>query len=160
MFKQLVVFIFVFNFLAPVDSIYKSKQKPNLLSKTVENSITCDFSIHKKGPHGQVVSGASLDDEIYYKIKCKPISGNCLQVVNCTLSSDEPGFQPYPIIDDNGCSLEESLFKNVQYPNHFEAGIFNPFPIRFRASSAAVVLFCVTTVVPIEHGKCTRRQCQ
>ncbi|CAI2357151.1 unnamed protein product [Caenorhabditis sp. 36 PRJEB53466] len=121
--------------------------KPNLLSKTVENSITCDFSIHKKGPNGQIVSGASLDDEIYYKIKCKPIAGNCLQVVNCTLSSDEPGFQPYPIINESGCSLEDSLFKNVQYPNHFEAGIFNPFPIRFRASSAAVVLFCMRTIL-------------
>lgn len=131
--KQLLVFIFSLTFLAPALSIYKSKQKPNLLSKTVENSITCDFSIHKKGPNGQTVSGqrenyrsydevlkaiqkvsgASLDDEIYYKIKCEPITGNCLQVVNCTLSSDEPGFQPYPIIDDYGCSLEESLFKNV-----------------------------------------------
>nr|pir hypothetical protein F46G11.2 - Caenorhabditis elegans [Caenorhabditis elegans] len=112
--NQLLVFILFLSVLAPTLSIYKSKQKPNLLSKTVDNSITCDFSIHKKGPYGQVVSGASLDDEIYYKIKCKPITGNCLQVVNCTLSSDEPGFQPYPIIDDMGCSLEESLFKNVQ----------------------------------------------
>ncbi|CAI5455256.1 unnamed protein product [Caenorhabditis angaria] len=155
--KSVIFFLISVNF---VNSVYKSKQQPNLLKKTVDNSVTCDFSIHKQGPNGARVSGASLDDEIYYKIRCKQIPGNCLQVVNCTLSSDEPGFQPYAIIDDNGCSLEESLFKNVQYPTNFEAGIFNPFPIRFRASSSAVVLFCVTTVVPIEAGKCTRRICQ
>ncbi|CAB3399519.1 unnamed protein product [Caenorhabditis bovis] len=160
MIHKMLKHILILAIFFPIITVgYKSKQVPNLLKKNVDNSIACDFSIHKHGPNGVAVMGTSLDDELYYKIKCKPLANNCLQVVNCTLSSDEPGFKPYPIIDENGCSLDDSLFKHVTYVSNFEAGIFNPFPIRFRASSSAVVLFCVTSVVPVENGKCTRREC-
>ncbi|CAD6194320.1 unnamed protein product [Caenorhabditis auriculariae] len=156
----MILFPFIFlTILLP--SVFALKPKPSLLKKNVENSVTCDFSIHRAGPHGPVISGTSLDDELYYKISCKPLAGHCLQVINCTLSSDEPGFRPFPIIDDNGCSLDDSLYKNVQYRTDFEAGIYNPYPIRFRTtSSKSVVLFCVTSVVPLEDNVCTRRSCQ
>ncbi|CAJ0610289.1 unnamed protein product [Cylicocyclus nassatus] len=120
----------------------------------------CEFTVHKDGPKGPLVSGTALDVELYYKIQCNPHDGYCLLVANCTLSSDEAGFKPYPIIDKLGCSLESSLYDNVEYLSTYTAGIRNPYPVRFRSSSGAVLLYCVTTLIPTEmDGTCPRSEC-
>uniref|UniRef100_A0A0M3I112 ZP domain-containing protein n=1 Tax=Ascaris lumbricoides TaxID=6252 RepID=A0A0M3I112_ASCLU len=119
----------------------------------------CTFSVHKEGPQGEQIIGTNLNSELYYKIKCEPERGYCLHVGNCTVSGDGPGQQAYPIIDEDGCTKEPSLFEHVQYEDDFTAGIYNPLPIRFRGSSSAVQFFCVTTFVPSIHGKCERKLC-
>ncbi|KAJ1357312.1 hypothetical protein KIN20_015438 [Parelaphostrongylus tenuis] len=92
-------------------------------------SAKCEFSVHKDGPDGERVTG--------------------------TISTDEPGFKPYPMIDENGCSLEPSLYDD--YLSKFTAGIRNPYPVRFRSSSGAVILYCVTTLEPTTlTGACSR----
>uniref|UniRef100_A0A914RUF2 ZP domain-containing protein n=1 Tax=Parascaris equorum TaxID=6256 RepID=A0A914RUF2_PAREQ len=60
------------------------------------------------------VDGTNLNSELYYKIKCEPERGYCLHVGNCTVSGDGPGQQAYPIIDQDGCTKEPSLFEHVQ----------------------------------------------
>lgn len=58
--------------------------------------------------------GTNLNSELYYKIKCNKENGYCLHVANCTVKSDDENMQPYHIIDENGCTLEPSLFEHVQ----------------------------------------------
>ncbi|VDM91822.1 unnamed protein product [Litomosoides sigmodontis] len=67
--------------------------------------------------------------------------------------------EPYRIINENGCTLEPSLFEHVQYEDDFTAGIYNPLPIRFRGSSSSVQFFCSTTLVPMVGDKCPRKMC-
>ncbi|KHJ99628.1 hypothetical protein OESDEN_00399 [Oesophagostomum dentatum] len=129
-------------------------------SKSTRPSTKCEFSVHKDGPDGEPITGTALDVVLYYSIHCTPQDGYCLSVANCTISSDEPGFKPYPIIDESGCSLEPSLYDNVKYETSYSAGFRNPYPVRFRSSSGAVLLYCVTTLVPLEtDGTCPRPEC-
>jgi len=93
----------------------------------------CHFSIHEKGPSGKEVSGTTLNQELYYRIKCEPYDGYCLVVSNCSVSAGRGAQEqqkPYAIIDENGCTKEPSLFEHVSYEQAFTAGIYNPFPIR------------------------------
>ncbi|KAK6759582.1 hypothetical protein RB195_021264 [Necator americanus] len=130
------------------------------VTQSTRPSAKCEFSVHKDGPGGEPVTGTALDVELYYGIRCQMHDGYCLSVSNCTISSDEAGFKPYPIIDENGCSLEPSLYDNVVYESSFTAGIRNPYPVRFRSSSGAVLLYCVTTLVPTTtDGSCPRPEC-
>ncbi|VDL77489.1 unnamed protein product [Nippostrongylus brasiliensis] len=123
-------------------------------------SAKCEFSVHKDGPDGEAVTGTALDVVLYYSIRCEEREGYCLMVANCTISSDEAGFKPYPIINENGCSLESSLYDDVTYESKFVAGIRNPYPVRFRSSSSSVLLYCVTTLTPTTmDGTCERHQC-
>ncbi|EPB77357.1 hypothetical protein ANCCEY_03510 [Ancylostoma ceylanicum] len=95
------------------------------------------------------------------------VTSNCVIMKNKgarlfsgTISSDEAGFKPYPIIDEDGCSLEPSLYDDVTYESSFTAGIRNPYPVRFRSSSGAVLLYCVTTLVPTTmDSTCPRPEC-
>ncbi|KAE9418322.1 hypothetical protein Angca_001213, partial [Angiostrongylus cantonensis] len=121
-------------------------------------SAKCEFSVHRDGPEGERVTGTALDVVLYYSIRCEPQDGYCLSVTNC--NTDEPGFKPYPMIDQNGCSLEPSLYDDVTYASKFTAGIRNPYPVRFRSSSGAVILYCVTTLEPTTlTGACSRHKC-
>ncbi|KAL6725046.1 hypothetical protein Aduo_019871 [Ancylostoma duodenale] len=130
------------------------------MSKSTKPSAKCEFSVHKDGPGGEPVTGTALDVVLYYSIQCQAQDGYCLSVSNCTISSDEAGFKPYPIIDEDGCSLEPSLYDDVTYESSFTAGIRNPYPVRFRSSSGAVLLYCVTTLVPTTmDSTCPRPEC-
>lgn len=58
-----------------------------------------------------------MNQELYYKIKCKSETGYCLMVSNCTVSvdsSEQKTEKPYQIIDEKGCTKEPSLFEHVQ----------------------------------------------
>ncbi|KAK5974799.1 ZP domain-containing protein [Trichostrongylus colubriformis] len=128
--------------------------------RSTRPAAKCEFSVHKDGPNGDIVTGTALDVILFYKIRCEAEDGYCLSVANCTISSEEPGFKPYAIIDENGCSLESSLYDDVTYESSFVAFIRNPYPVRFRSSSGAVILYCVTTLVPtILEGVCERHEC-
>ncbi|VDM52555.1 unnamed protein product [Angiostrongylus costaricensis] len=119
-------------------------------------SAKCEFSVHKDGPEGERVTGTVLDVVLYYSIRCEPQD----ETLSGTISTDEPGFKPYPMIDENGCSLEPSLYDDVTYASKFTAGIRNPYPVRFRSSSGAVILYCVTTLEPTTlTGACSRHKC-
>ncbi|VDP04988.1 unnamed protein product [Heligmosomoides polygyrus] len=88
------------------------------------------------------------------------LRSTCTRLFLGTVSADEIGFKPYLIIDDNGCSLEPSLYDDVTYESSFNAGIRNPYPVRFRSSSGAVLLYCVTTIIPTSRdGICERHKC-
>uniref|UniRef100_A0A0K0D1W1 ZP domain-containing protein n=1 Tax=Angiostrongylus cantonensis TaxID=6313 RepID=A0A0K0D1W1_ANGCA len=87
-------------------------------------SAKCEFSVHRDGPEGERVTGTALDVVLYYSIRCEPQDGYCLSVTNCTISTDEPGFKPYPMIDQNGCSLEPSLYDDVTV-NIFNSSLFS-----------------------------------
>ncbi|KAM3727324.1 Cuticlin-3 [Dirofilaria immitis] len=140
---------------------------PILAAKIPEKSIkkvhipqaNCKFSVHNGGPNGKEISGTNLNSELYYKIKCNKEKGYCLHVANCTVKSDRENMEPYRIIDENGCTLEPSLFEHVQYEDDFTAGIYNPLPIRFRGSSSSVQFFCTTTLVPTIGNECSRKMC-
>ncbi|CAJ0558079.1 unnamed protein product, partial [Mesorhabditis spiculigera] len=119
----------------------------------------CD-SRPRNGPDGKLVTGVSLDTSLFYDITCKPSKGFCLRVSNCTVAGDEKGSVPYTIIDANGCTLEESLFGHVQYRTDFQAGIANPYPIRFRGASSAVIFYCQTTLEPKQGTKCEHFTCK
>uniref|UniRef100_A0A1I7XU37 ZP domain-containing protein n=1 Tax=Heterorhabditis bacteriophora TaxID=37862 RepID=A0A1I7XU37_HETBA len=82
--------------------------------KSVEPPARCKFSVHKDGPGGEPVSGTALDVQLFYSIRCERVEGFCLIVSNCTVSADEPGFKPYAIIDQNGCTLEPSLYEDIR----------------------------------------------
>lgn len=64
--------------------------------------------------HNLKFSGTNLNSELYYKIKCDKQKGYCLHVANCTVKSDTENTKPYRIINENGCTLEPSLFEHVQ----------------------------------------------
>ncbi|OZC10962.1 hypothetical protein X798_02106 [Onchocerca flexuosa] len=138
-----------------------------LAAKIPEKSIkkvhfpqaNCKFSVHNGGPDGEEISGTNLNSELYYKIKCNQEKGYCLHVANCTVKSDKENMESYRIIDENGCTLEPSLFEHVQYEDNFTAGIYNPLPIRFRGSSSSVQFFCSTTLVPIIKEECSHKMC-
>uniref|UniRef100_A0A915N2A8 ZP domain-containing protein n=1 Tax=Meloidogyne javanica TaxID=6303 RepID=A0A915N2A8_MELJA len=102
----------------------------------------------------------TLDQELYYKISCEPVKGYCLRVSNCSVTTDAPGQKPYLIIDGRGCTTEPSLFEHVQYEDNFTAGIYNPYPIRFRNQKSAVQFNCDTSLVLLsQDGKCQRERC-
>uniref|UniRef100_A0A1I7Z5G2 ZP domain-containing protein n=1 Tax=Steinernema glaseri TaxID=37863 RepID=A0A1I7Z5G2_9BILA len=124
-----------------------------------EPEAECQFSVHKDGPNGEELSGTTLNTQLYYKIKCKPAKGFCLNVSNCTVSGEGPGQKPYAVIDENGCTTEPSLFEHVLYEDDYTAGIYNPLPIRFRGSSSGVQFFCSTTLTPRMGGTCSRKLC-
>jgi len=120
----------------------------------------CQFTIRKDGPKGEVISGASLHTSLYYRIACDPGADRenyCLSVTNCTVSG--PGEEPYPIIDEQGCTLEPWLFEHVEYEDDFTAGIHNPTPVRFRGPSGKVRFHCITTLAIKVDGKCQRHTC-
>ncbi|KAI1730927.1 zona pellucida-like domain-containing protein [Ditylenchus destructor] len=130
------------------------------INRLHEPEAECTFSVHDKGPNGPEVTGTSLNQELYYKIKCKPETGYCLKVSNCSVTTDAPEQKPYPIIDESGCTTESSLFEHVQYEDNFTAGIYNPFPIRFRGQKSAVRFQCSTTLSPTgPNGACDRPTC-
>ncbi|KAH7726177.1 Protein F46G11.6 [Aphelenchoides avenae] len=130
------------------------------VNKLHEVEANCNFTVHDKGPNGKEVTGTSLNQELYYKIKCRSEPNYCLWVTNCTVSTEAPEQKPYPIIDENGCTTEPSLFEHVQYEDDFTAGIYNPFPIRFRGQKSAVRFQCQTTLRPsIGSEKCKRPLC-
>ncbi|CAK5017472.1 unnamed protein product [Meloidogyne enterolobii] len=105
-------------------------------------------------------SDVTLDQELYYKISCEPVKGYCLRVSNCSVTTDAPGQKPYLIIDGRGCTTEPSLFEHVQYEDNFTAGIYNPYPIRFRNQKSAVQFNCDTSLVLLsQDGKCQRERC-
>ncbi|PIO71176.1 hypothetical protein TELCIR_06935 [Teladorsagia circumcincta] len=74
---------------ALLDFICCSRPSPPAVDimHSTQPSAKCKFSVHKDGPDGEAVTG--------------------------TISSEEPGFKPYAIIDENGCSLESSLYDDV-----------------------------------------------
>ncbi|KAL7079790.1 hypothetical protein ACQ4LE_001349 [Meloidogyne hapla] len=120
----------------------------------------CSFRVHVKGPNGAEVKDVTLDQELYYKISCEPVKGYCLRVSNCSVTTDAPGQKPYLIIDGRGCTTEPSLFKHVQYEDNFTAGIYNPYPIRFRNQKSTVQFNCDTSLVLLsQDGKCQRERC-
>jgi hypothetical protein len=160
------------------------------INRLHEPNAECEFSVHQDGPDGPIVKGnralkhlcffdtvdkvskidgicsiikynnlgTTLHQQLYYKISCKREPNYCLVVRNCTVSS--PTSEPYPIIDDYGCTLEPKLFEHVQYEDDFTAGIYNPLPIRFRGTSSTVQFFCVTSLMPTLNGdKCVRKLC-
>ncbi|CAI4221552.1 unnamed protein product [Auanema sp. JU1783] len=136
--------------------------KSRLPDHTYIPTSDCQFEVHKDGPDGVLVEGAEIDMQLYYKIQCKPVDGYCLKVSNCTVSPDSSSHEAsYPIIDSEGCSLEKSLYEDVQYTDDFTAGIVNPFPIRFRSSSSAVIFYCATSLQPRDSkfGKCSHPKC-
>uniref|UniRef100_A0A914UP01 ZP domain-containing protein n=1 Tax=Plectus sambesii TaxID=2011161 RepID=A0A914UP01_9BILA len=131
------------------------------VSKQVHLPVAnCEFSIRKDGPKGEAISGASLHTSLYYRIACDPGADKdnyCLMVTNCTVSG--PGEEPYPIIDELGCSLEPWLFEHVEYEDDFTAGIHNPTPVRFRGPSGKVRFHCNTALSAKLDGKCSRHTC-
>uniref|UniRef100_A0A1I8F1D9 ZP domain-containing protein n=2 Tax=Wuchereria bancrofti TaxID=6293 RepID=A0A1I8F1D9_WUCBA len=139
--------------------ILAAKIPEKTISKIHLPQTNCRFSVHNGGPNGEEISGTNLNSELYYKIKCNKEKGYCLHVANCTVKSDRESTEPYLIIDENGCTLEPSLFEHVQYEDDFTAGIYNPLPIRFRGSSSSVQFFCSTTLVPTIDGGCSRKMC-
>uniref|UniRef100_A0A915CX39 ZP domain-containing protein n=1 Tax=Ditylenchus dipsaci TaxID=166011 RepID=A0A915CX39_9BILA len=143
-------------------SVYGAQSNPpeSSINRLHEPEADCSFSVHDKGPEGAEIEGTSLNQELYYKIKCKPENGYCLRVSNCTVSPDSPDQKPYSIIDELGCTKEPSLFEHVQYEDDFTAGIYNPYPIRFRGQKSAVKFQCSTTLSPSgPDGVCERHRC-
>ncbi|KAE9553312.1 hypothetical protein FO519_003478 [Halicephalobus sp. NKZ332] len=151
-----MLFIFLFSTLFVAKSVGDIVEGGISVSVKVEAS--CQFSIHEKGPDGKELTGTSLDTELYYKIKCKPEPGYCLKVSNCTVTGEGKNQKPYPIIDENGCTKEPSLFEHVQYLDDFTAGIPNPIPIRFRGPQSGVKFECATTLISV-IGHCEHQRC-
>ncbi|KJH41127.1 hypothetical protein DICVIV_12904 [Dictyocaulus viviparus] len=157
---MVLLILFFFVLAKDVVTLSHSNTKEIEINRFTKSYAKCEFSVHKDGPDGVLVTGAALDMELYYSIKCEPYDDHCLFVSNCTISSDEAGLKPYPVIDEYGCSLEPSLYEHVTYVSNFIAGIRNPYPVRFRSSSGAVVLYCVTTLLPTTaEGTCNRHEC-
>ncbi|CAJ0921518.1 unnamed protein product, partial [Mesorhabditis belari] len=152
MFLLLFICIFVTNFGQRIPEGFSAK-----IARFPE--ARCDFFVREDGPDGRILAGTNLDTSLYYDIKCKPAKGFCLQVTNCTVSGDEDRSRQYAIIDHNGCSLESSLFGDVEYLSDFRAGVPNPFPIRFRGNSSTVIFYCITTLIPREHSNCEHVKC-
>uniref|UniRef100_A0A914GWU6 ZP domain-containing protein n=1 Tax=Globodera rostochiensis TaxID=31243 RepID=A0A914GWU6_GLORO len=126
----------------------------------------CAFSVHETGPEGPEIRDVTLDQELFYKIRCEAERGYCLRVSNCTVRAEDGsgqrggGSASYPIIDGRGCTTEPSLFEHVQYEDYFTAGIFNPYPIRFRSKSTGVRFQCITSLMMLEKdGQCPRESC-
>ncbi|CAD5234799.1 unnamed protein product [Bursaphelenchus xylophilus] len=128
------------------------------ITKEHSPEAQCHFSVHEKTHDGPEVTGTNLHQELYYKIQCKSEKGYCLFVSNCTVSTGNE--KPYEIIDGNGCTTEPSLFEHVKYLDDSTAGIYNPFPIRFRNQNSAVRFQCSTKLRLREtEGYCERPAC-
>uniref|UniRef100_A0A7I4Z652 ZP domain-containing protein n=1 Tax=Haemonchus contortus TaxID=6289 RepID=A0A7I4Z652_HAECO len=156
---MILAFILASTLYEPVFSSRPPIPEANIKHST-RPSAKCEFSVHRDGPNGELVTGVTLDIELFYSIRCEAHDNYCLSVANCTISSGEPNLKPYAIIDENGCSLESSLYDDVKYETNFMAFIRNPYPVRFRSSSGAVVLYCVTTLMPTTiDGVCERHGC-
>ncbi|KAI6238780.1 ZP domain-containing protein [Aphelenchoides fujianensis] len=146
--------------LALVSAKSGPEKKPIELNGVHSPEAQCKFAVHNKNADGPVLEGTNLNQELYYKISCKQEKGYCLLVANCTVSGSADQADAYAIIDANGCTNEPSLFEHVEYVDDFTAGIFNPFPIRFRKAGAAVHFHCATTLKPRDgENRCERPAC-
>lgn len=135
-------------------------KEEEIVKEVLLAATNCEFSIRKDGPKGDVISGANLHTSLYYRIACEAGADKdnyCLSVSNCTVSG--PGEDPYPIIDEQGCTLEPWLFEHVEYEDDYTAGIHNPTPVRFRGPSGKVRFHCITSLIPKVDGKCSRHTC-
>ncbi|VDM74636.1 unnamed protein product [Strongylus vulgaris] len=96
-------------------------------------------------------SGCSLEPSLYDNVTVITFDG----INKVTLQ----------LFDIGSNSLEQLVVNNhkmrvSKYESSFTAGIRNPYPVRFRSSSGAVLLYCVTTLIPTEmDGACPRSEC-
>ncbi|KAL3103271.1 hypothetical protein niasHS_002457 [Heterodera schachtii] len=147
-------------------------QVSEVIGRALEVSARCAFTVHQRGPEGPEVRDVTLEQQLFYRVRCEPQKGHCLRVCNCTVSETQRGNgtkdgerwgggRTHLVIDERGCATEASLFQHVMYEDDFTAGIFNPYPIRFRSSrSTGVQLQCATSLILLEKdGQCPRESC-
>ncbi|CAJ0932213.1 unnamed protein product, partial [Mesorhabditis belari] len=98
----------------------------SLTTQLLENQIsmpTCRYEILSGGPNGRVAQYARIGEAVYHKWTCHADLPDvyCMRVHSCTVV-DGQGGPSVTVLDANGCQVDESVLKNLEYIDDLSAG--------------------------------------
>uniref|UniRef100_A0A915BY85 ZP domain-containing protein n=2 Tax=Parascaris TaxID=6254 RepID=A0A915BY85_PARUN len=120
----------------------------------------CEYTVLSGGPEGDTIASLNLGDTIYHRWSCDYQKDGfyCMRLHTCTADDGQGNLQP--IIDTNGCSLDDGIFPQIQYTGDLTAGVLSK---AFKFADHSNIFFqcqiALTLKEKHDNGKCPRSVC-